>query len=482
MAKYKMKKMKIAGRQEEIALLKSLFEKDESSFVAVYGRRRVGKTFLIRQVYENKIVFECSGLNQESATAQLENFWITLTEVQPDTKPLPTPNTWLQAFYQLRLYLNSLQTDTKKVVFLDEIPWFETPRAGFLAALDSFWNQYCTKRTDIILVICGSAASWIIEKVINNRGGLHNRLTNRILLMPLTLGETKDFFELKNIKLSLKDIAQIYMCVGGVPFYLKDIKGGDSVPQILDQLFYDKQAVLKNEFQNLYAALFKNNTFHEKVVEALASKNKGLTRNEIIQATGIKGGGGLTTVLEELAQCGFIIPVYPINKTKEDCLYRLMDEYSLFYFKFLKEGKTKSSWTQITQSPGYKIWAGYAFENLCFKHTWQIKKAFGISGVITNEYSYVLKGNADQQGIQIDMIIDRADNCVNILEVKFQNSEYEVSEAYARLLLNKAAIFKERTRLKKNIFITMLTVFGVKKNEHYLMAVTNQLLIDDLFT
>lgn len=474
--------MKIAGRQEEIELLQSLNEQDESSFVAVYGRRRVGKTYLIRQVYETNIIFECSGVHEKSMAHQLENFWRSLNETNAQKQPPPPPKTWLEAFFQLRAYLNTQTQVSKKVIFLDEIPWFETPRSGFLAALENFWNQYCTKRSDIILVICGSAASWIIDKIINNQGGLHNRLTNRILLMPLTLGETKAFFELKNVKLSLKDIAQIYMCVGGVPFYLKDIKAGDSVPQILDQLFYQKQAILKNEFGNLYAALFKNNTFHEKVVEALSVKNKGLTRNEIIKITGIKGGGGLTTVLEELTQCGFIMPIYPINKAKEDCLYRLMDEYSLFYFKFLKDGKTKSSWTQITESPIFKIWSGYAFENLCFKHSHQIKKAFGISGVITNEYSYVSKGKPDQQGIQIDMIIDRADNCVNILEVKFHNTEYEVSEAYARQLLDKATIFKEQTDLKKNVFITMLTVFGVKKNEHYLMAVTNQLLLDDLFS
>ncbi|MEY4540511.1 MAG: hypothetical protein RLZZ306_2268 [Bacteroidota bacterium] len=474
--------MKIAGRQEEIALLQSLFEKDESSFVAMYGRRRVGKTYLIRQVYENSIVFECSGVLKESMSQQLENFWRSLNETNPHEQPPLPPKSWLEAFFQLRAYLNTQKQDTKKVIFLDEIPWFETQKSGFLAALDNFWNQYCTKRNDIILVICGSAASWIIDKVINNRGGLHNRLTNRILLMPLTLGETKAFFELKNVKLSLKDIAQIYMCVGGIPFYLKDIKAGDSVPQILDQLFYQKQAILKNEFQNLYAALFKNNTFHEKVVEILSSKNKGLTRNQIIEATGIKGGGGLTTVLEELTQCGFILPIYPINKAKEDCLYRLVDEYSLFYFKFLKDGKTKNSWMQITASPIFKIWSGYAFENLCFKHTEQIKKAFGISGVITNEYSYVSKSNAEQQGIQIDMIIDRADNCVNILEVKFHNTEYTVSETYARQLLDKVTVFKEQTHSKKNVFITMLTVFGVKKNEHYLMAVSNQLLIEDLFT
>ena len=474
--------MKIAGRQAEVVLLQSLLKKEESAFVAMYGRRRIGKTYLIRQVFENEIVFECSGVLGKNMPQQLENFWRSLNETNPQAQPPLPPKTWLAAFFQLRFYLNLQKQDTKKVIFLDEIPWFETPRSGFLAALDNFWNQYCTKRTDIILVICGSAASWIIDKVINNKGGLHNRITNKILLMPFTLAETKTFLEIKNVKLTLKDIVQIYMCVGGVPFYLKDIKAGDGVPQILDQFFYNKQAILKNEFQNLYAALFKNNTFHEKVVEALATKNKGLTRNEIIDATGIKGGGGLTTVLEELTQCGFIMPIYPIKKAKEDCLYRLMDEYTLFYFKFLKEGKTKNSWSQVTQSQAYKIWSGYAFENLCFKHTFQIKMALGISGIVTNESSYAVKPKGNKQGIQIDMIIDRADNCVNIVEAKFYNTEYEVSEAYARQLLHKVTIFQEQTSLKKNVFVTLLTVFGAKKNEHYLTAVTNQLVIDDLFT
>jgi uncharacterized protein len=473
--------MKIAGRQEEIVLLKNLLKKEESSFVAMYGRRRVGKTYLIRQVYQNEIVFECSGVLGKKMEQQLENFWRSLHEINPQTSPPLPPKTWIEAFFQLRSYLNTQKQDTKKVIFLDEIPWFETPRSGFLAALDNFWNQFCSKRSDIILVICGSAASWIIEKVVNNKGGLHNRITNQLLLMPFTLGETKAFFELNNVNLTLKDIAQIYMCVGGVPFYLKDIKAGDSVPQTLDQLFYQKQAILKNEFQNLYAALFKNNAVHEKIVEALASKNKGLTRNEIIDATGMKGGGGLTTALEELKQCGFIMSISPIKKAKEDSLYRLIDEYSLFYFKFLKNGKTKSSWAQIAESQRYKIWSGYAFENLCFKHTLQIKKALGISGIVTNEYSYAAKSKTNKQGIQIDMIIDRADNCLNIIEAKFHNTEYEVSEAYARQLLHKATIFKEQTGLKKNVFITILSVFGVKKNQHYLTAVTNQLLLDDLF-
>jgi len=307
LAKYKIGFMKIAGRKSEIQLLKSLLLKEQSEFVAVYGRRRVGKTFLIRQVYQEEIVFECSGLHKKSFKQQLENFWLTLLEYRTDgSEQLPLPTTWLRAFAQLKKHLRSIKNQQKKVVFLDEISWFETPRAGFLAALDNFWNQFCSKRTDIVLVICGSAASWIIHKVINDRGGLHNRITTHIQLMPFTLYETKSFLEMNHVQLTTKDIIQLYMCVGGIPFYLKDVQAGQSIPQILDHLFFTTQATLKKEFSNLYASLFKNNELHERIVAALASKNKGLTRKEILKHLGIKSGNGFSVAIKELLECGFI--------------------------------------------------------------------------------------------------------------------------------------------------------------------------------
>ncbi len=474
--------MKIVGRQKEINLLQSLLEQEEASFVAVYGRRRVGKTYLVRSVYKKHLVFDCSGTLRGNMEQQLENFWRTLNDKYPKKASHTRPTTWVEAFFQLRMVLNTLKSDAPKVLFLDEIAWFDTPTSGFLSALDSFWNQYCTKRSDIILVICGSAASWIIEKVINDKGGLHNRLTHRILLKPFTLGETKAFLEAQKVKLPLKEIAQIYMSVGGIPFYLKNIKGGYSVPQILDQLFFEEQALLKDEFQNLYAALFKNNIIHETIVAALADKNKGLTRSEIIQVSGIKSGGGLSIVLEELVQCGFIKQIFPITKSKDESLYRLVDEFSLFYYKFLEQKQENNSWSQLTQRQHFKIWSGYAFENLCFKHITQIKHALSIGGVVTNEYAYTFKGNKDTKGIQIDMMIERADNCMNLLEIKFHDKEFVISKDYEQALSEKVAIFKEQTHTSKSIFVTMLSVFGVKKNEHYLSVVTNQLQIDDLFT
>jgi uncharacterized protein len=472
--------MKVAGRTEEIAILQKLMQKEQSEFIAVHGRRRIGKTYLIREVYKENLIFECNGLHEKDFSQQLENFWITFLETT-NTKNTSLPKTWLQAFALLKAYIKSLKHEKKKVIFLDEIAWFETPKSGFLAALDNFWNQFCSKRDDIILVICGSAASWIIEKIINNKGGLHNRITSHIKLQPFTLSETKDYLKLIKVNLTLKDIAQLYMAVGGVPYYLKDIEPGQSIPQILDNLFFKAQATLKNEFSNLYASLFKNSDLHVSIIKALATKNKGLTRKEILEVTGIKSGGGFSILLQELVECGFVKIIHPINKTKEDFLYRLIDEYSIFYYKFLVNNKANSSWEQKTNGQAYKIWLGYAFENICFKHISQIKKALGISGIITNEYSWQQKGNNNEKGAQIDFIIDRSDNCINILEIKFYAVSFEVSKKYAEELREKVHIFKTKNRIRKNIFVTLLTAHGAKKNPYYLSEVTNDLIIDDLF-
>ena len=473
--------MKLSGRIKEIKQLEKLLKKEQSEFVAIYGRRRVGKTFLIREVYKKRIVFECAGLHEKNFGQQLENFWLALLEFKDNTEPNALPKTWLQAFAQLKMYLKELKGKKKKVIFLDEISWFETPRSGFLAALDNFWNQFCSKRADIILVICGSAASWIIKKVINNRGGLHNRITTHLKLAPFTLSETKAFLKLNKVQLTLKDITQLYMCVGGIPFYLKEVEAGKSVPQVLDDLFFMPQANLRNEFANLYAALFKNYELHETIVAALATKNKGLTRSELIKATKIPSGGALSEVLKELIECGFIKKIHPINQKKADVLFRLVDEYTIFYFRFLAHQKTNTSWVKMTNQPSYKIWTGYAFENLCIKHSYFIKKALEIGGVITNEYSWLQKGAKNKKGSQIDLIIDREDNCINIFELKYHDAVFEINKEYATQLREKIQIFKDSTLTKKNVFLTLLTTYGTKVNSHYLNVVTNQLTIEDLF-
>ncbi len=472
--------MTVAGRKEEIKILETALKSDSSEFVAIYGRRRIGKTYLLRQVYEQHIVFEASGIHEKQMAQQLENFWLVLLEQMPDIRFSSPPKTWLQAFALLKQYILSIKIKKKKVIFLDEISWFDTPRSGFLAALDNFWNQFCSKRDDIVLAICGSAASWIINKVINNRGGLHNRITKSIQLFPFTLAETNEYLSMKNIQLTKKDIIELYMCIGGVPFYYKDITKGKSVVQIINELCFVINAPLKNEFSNLYASLFKNAHLHEAIVSALAKKNKGLTRQEIIAETGLSSGGGITVLLNELIECGFVTQIFPINKTSEDKLYRLIDEFSLFYFKFMYKSKT-TDWTTVFSKQSYKIWCGYAFETICMKHITKIKTKLGISGIDSKEYSWIMKGTQTAEGCQIDLLIDRADNCITMCEIKFYNAPFEITAPYANSLRSKREIFKTNTKTKKNIFITMITLYGIKQNEQSLSMVSNEVTGDDLF-
>jgi uncharacterized protein len=310
---------------------------------------------------------------------------------------------------------------------------------------------------------------------------MHNRITAHIKLMPFTLRETKQYLESLKVKLTLKDITALYMAVGGVPYYLKDIKPGHSIAQTFNDLFFKSHALLKNEFNNLYTSLFKNGNLHVTIVKALAAKNKGLTRKEILTATKLTSGGGFSKLLDELVACGFVKIIYPINKTKEDCLFRLIDEYSIFYYKFLINSKVNSSWLQLTNTPSYKIWSGFAFENVCFKHIDEIKKSLGIQGIITNEYSWVHKGTVNESGVQIDLIIDRSDNCVNILELKFYDASFDITKKYAEQLQQKISSFKIKTKIKKNIFTTLIASCGARKNEYYLSAITNEVSLEHLF-
>ena len=424
------------------------------------------------------MVFEVSGLNEKDREQQLENFWLTQYDFEKIKREKPT--TWLQAFKNLKDYISSIKGNKKKVIFLDEIAWFETPKSGFLAALDKFWNQFCSKRSDVVLVICGSTASWIIKKVVNNKGGLHNRLTCQIQLQAFDIQETKKYLVKQGVKLVDTDLVKLYMCIGGIPYYLRYFQKGTSVDQFINQLFFTENAHLKNEFANLYASLFKNYEYHVSVVKALASKNKGLTRNEILKATKLSSGGGFTEVLNELIVCGFVKEILPIGFKKEEVLYRLMDEFTVFYFKFLASLSKKSNWQQFANSQIVKIWQGYSFENFILKHIHLVKKKLGISGILSNEYSWFFKGTTDENGTQIDYVIDRSDNCINIIEVKFYNAVFEITKDYHKILLNKKELFKEKIKTKKNVFVTMISLNGVKTNEYFLSAVTNQINLNQV--
>ncbi|TGV04709.1 AAA family ATPase [Flavivirga rizhaonensis] len=475
--------MKIIGRKEEIEVMSSFLTNKRAHLLAVIGRRRVGKTFLIREVYKKKIAFEMTGLKNADLNNQLLNFTLQINTYFPREEQYSKPDSWLLAFNLLSKTLSYLNTDQKPVVFFDEIPWIASKRSGFMEALAHWWNNWASQQ-NIIVVICGSAASWMLEHVVNAKGGLHNRITKLITLMPFTLSETKEFLEEKRIEISNYQIIQLYLAMGGIPHYLEHISKGKSAAHNIQEMCFSKDGILNTEFENLYPALFDNAGNHIKIIKALASKSRGLERQEILKITGMSDGGWFSNILNELGTSGFISTYEPLEKKKKDTLYRLTDEYSLFYLNFI-EDKSKSgldNWMRMSQSQEYKIWCGYAFENLCMKHVDDIKKALGISGVQTNVNSFLhRKDETYEKGFQIDMLIDRKDDVINICEMKFYSDEFSISSEYAKNLRTKKQGLKVVTKTKKMVYITFITTYGVLENQNKIDLVENDFTIDILF-
>lgn len=467
----------IVGRKKELATLNRLYSSTQSEFIAVYGRRRVGKTFLIRQFFKNKFVFQLSGLANATTKEQLINFNLTIK--RESKQNLPIAKTWLEAFEQLITLIES-SSNERKVIFLDELPWIDTPRSQFIQALEHFWNGWASARNDIMLIVCGSATSWMIDKIINNHGGLHNRITYKMRLDPFNLSETQEFFLSKDMEFTQYQIAECYMAMGGIPYYLNLMQKEFSIAQNIDLLFFNENALLKTEFNNLYAALFKNSEDYIKVVETLSKKNKGLTRNEIITATKLNTNGGLSNILKNLENCGFIRSYTSFGKKERDKLYQLTDFFTLFYFKFIKANKFNDDnfWVNTINTPQHNSWAGYSFEMLCLNHIKQIKTALGISGVQTSASSWI--DTTTENGAQIDLIIDRKDQIINLCEMKFSTDEYEITKHYDTILRQKKSIFTSKTKTRKAVHTTMLTTFGLKQNI-YRNSIQSEVTLADLF-
>ncbi|MEX0813834.1 MAG: ATP-binding protein [Chitinophagales bacterium] len=468
----------LAGREKEVKRLEKALKSDKAELIAIFGRRRVGKTFLIREVYQSHIQFELTGLHNGLMADQLENFHFSLSN---KLDSIEKPKSWLQAFGQLSEYMDGLSSKKKKVIFIDEFPWLATRKSKFLMAFEHFWNSYAVKKNDLIVVICGSAASYMVKKIVRNKGGLHNRITEKIRLLPFNLYETKLFLKSKKIHYSDYDILKIYMTIGGVPFYLDKLEKGESVPQAIDRMFFHKDAPLRNEFKDVFASLFENHERHSAVIRALANSRKGISRKQILKKTGLVTGGRLTQTLEELEESGFIEVYHSFGNLKKDALYRLNDEYSLFYLKFIEQSRAKGKGTWLAKSNGqaYKSWLGFSFETVCLKHIEEIKKALGIAAVDSENHSWSDKN--EDEGAQIDLLIDRADNVINICEMKFYSAEFTIDKKYANELRNKVNLFRENSNTRKNLFLTMITTYGLKQNPYSLELVQNELKMNALF-
>ncbi|MBQ7189391.1 MAG: ATP-binding protein [Kiritimatiellae bacterium] len=465
------------GRQVESKILMDAANADRSRFIVVYGRRRVGKTYLIRETFNYSFAFSHTGIEGAPMSEQLDAFRESLAE--QGLLDVDRPKDWIEAFSLLKRLLKS-SPDGRKVIFIDELPWMDTPRARFVRALENFWNGWCAARKDIVLIVCGSATSWMIRTVLRNKGGLFNRANRVLYLEPFTLRQCEEYMRDSGFAMSRYEIAEGYMVFGGSPYYWSLLDKSLSMAQNIDRLCFTAAGELAGEFRRLYASVFKHPEKHLRVITVLYDRREGLTREEISQKAKMPATGKLTLVLEELEESGFLRRFAPSGRKKRGTVYQLMDNFTIFHLQFMAgmSSVRNGFWLSNVDTALRNAWEGIAFERVCMWHQDAIKAALGISGVSVEISSW--RSAAKTNGAQIDMLIDRADGVVNVCEMKFTRGEFSIGDAYAKRLRDRVQLFKDETGTRKSVHLTFVTTYGVKRNANAGM-VQSEVTLDDLF-
>lgn len=476
------------GRKVEFEKLQAAVDKDRAQLIAVYGRRRVGKTFLVNEFFNNKYIFKHTAVSPVDDTTkkrkknimkiQLQEFYFSMRSygLKESTS---VPSNWQEAFFMLEQLLEQKDDGKLQIVFIDELPWMDTPKANFMSAFEHFCNDWCLARKNFKLVVCGSATSWILDKLINNKGGLYGRVTTPIYVSPFTLHECREFFKADGIHFDEFDICQAYIAFGGIPFYLDQFRKGLSLAQNIDAILYDTNAPLKEEFDNLFTSQFTNANTLKRIVTTLAGKRIGLTRDELAKKPGLSSGGNLTDNLAALEKSKLIMEYIPFGESAPK--YKLTDPFCIFYLKHVKGNTDSSSYWQLHEkSPSVISWMGFAFEDLCWDHVRQIKHALGIDGVITKESPWNIMTDSPRSGPKIDLIINRDDRYICMCEMKFTRGDFEVTKSYNKTLLERTEKVQEIIGNKKTVMSVLVTTYGLKRNE-YASRFDRTVTLEDLF-
>jgi len=486
-------KYEIVGREKEIQKLDEIFASKEAEFLALYGRRRVGKTYLVRQFFKSKpcTFFEVTGLKNGPLQTQLELFAHAVEETfyNVNVKIAP-PGRWLDALKLLTNHIQKIPKNRKIVLFFDELPWLATRKSGILQALDYFWNTQWSRNPGIKLIVCGSAASWMLEKLIYAKGGLYNRITARIHLLPFTLKEVQAYLKYRGIQLNETQVLQLYMVMGGIPHYFKSVSKGLSAAQNINKICFQPEGLLLDEFNQLFSSLFEESGTHLDIIQTIAKHRHGISRNELLKKIKpLSTGGTFKTRLLELDKAGFITGFTPYGHATKGTYYRIVDEYTLFYLNWVQPVRKRllqdstNYWESKSQTQSWKAWAGYAFEAVCFKHIPQICNALDIAAIPKEigSWRWTPPGKNTSTGTQIDMLLDRPDGIINVCEIKHYDGKYTINKAYADQLRHKLETFKTQTKTNKQLFLTMITTHGLTQNEYARELVAREVTLKDLF-
>lgn len=478
---------RIIGRKKEMSELETLYASDKSEFVAIYGRRRVGKTFLVDETLKGRITFRHAGLspvdgenNNNNLRSQLKHFHYSLRMQGVKSR---CPKSWMEAFFLLSSHLDKIDDGSRQVVFLDELPWMDTPRSGFVTALEGFWNTWACHRDNLMLVVCGSANSWMLDNLVNNHGGLYGRTTYEIKLAPFTLQECEEYFASRNFRISRYDIVQSYMMLGGIPYYLGYMQPAFSLAQNIDRLFFADDAKLAYEYDRLFSSVFSNPEEMKHIVGLIGKNRTGLTRKDIIKSLGIESSGNVSKMLNALVASDFVKTYVPFGEKKSDLRYRLTDPFCIFQQKFITSRTSTDAeyWTHNVTSPKVNSWRGFAFEEVCFHHVRQIKNALGILGVASTQSAWNMRDEEGTEGTQIDMLIDRNDNIIDMCEMKFYNEKFTIDKSYHGKLVHRLNLLSANIPRRKTVHSVLVTTYGLNFNE-YSGDFQNVVTLDDLFS
>ncbi len=484
--------MSISLRVTETIILDNFFNSDKSEFLAIYGRRRVGKTFLIKHYFGKKkcIFISITGIEKGSFLKQREECCKQISDAFYDGATLEVPADWFKMFELLNKAITKLPTDRKVVLFFDEFPWLATPRSRLLQALEYYWNQYWSNNKRIRVIICGSLASWIIKNIINNTGGLYNRVTYRLKLEPFNLFETKAFLKTKGIRLNDEQVLSIYSVLGGIPLYLEQVKKGLSADQNIEKICFNKNGLLIDELQGLFKSLFSDAEIYIKLIREIAKHRYGITKSGLAKRLGIVQSGRLVERLQELEDAGFIISFLPYQHREKGMYFRIIDEYTMFYFRWIEPNlrsikqfaKSTRFWLELAHSSAYKSWSGYAFESICYKHIAQIMEKLSLNAsALPYTWKYIPKQGNLERGAQIDLLFDRNDGAITLCEIKYTEAPFIIDKQYAEILNRKTVIFQEKTKTSKQIFFTMISAKGIKKTLYSEEIIHGVVILEDLF-
>ena len=481
---------KLIGREREIKQLNDYVTSERPEFIAIYGRRRVGKTYLVNQLFGGKMAFSMTGVLEGTKDEQMEAFIDAMEEYSG--KLIEKPKTWMEAFRVLKAFLKKkVVLKQRCIVFLDELPSMDTQRSGFVRALGYFWNSWASLQDNLTLIVCGSATSWMIRHIVDDKGGLHDRITHKMHLRPFTLRETELYFASRDFKWERLSVMQAYMTFGGIPYYLSLLHKQESFAMNIDRLFFSEDEEMRREYKRLYSTLFNSPDSYTAIVSALSKVRHGLTRNELRKSLGKDSSGSLSKKLEDLVNCD-IIRKYVVrekNVKKNSAIYQLTDFYSIFYLTFVPRAKAETGyWTNHIGTSEVNAWLGLSFERLCMAHVSQIKHALHIDHIATKFYSWrgkrAISGTEQDLNVakkpQIDMILERADRIINIMEMKYSESEYTLDKEENGKIRRRVEAFRKETGVKEALWSALVTTYGLTNGIHSSTFVAT-ITMDDLF-